>query len=119
LKASGQTDVAGAGTNHVRVTNGRERHGITYNREIQRRFRTHALDFDRYRFTQPAANILGNLFAGPILRVLPINFQNAIAILETELRSRSPLNGRLHVNAVAMLHDRDADAVEARILVLF
>src|SRR5262249_6559282 len=93
LKTASETNVAGARTNHVRVANGWQRHRVANDREIQWRFRTRALHLKRHRSAERAAHILRDLFAGPTARVLAVDFENAIAILQTMLRSRRAFDG--------------------------
>jgi hypothetical protein len=53
------------------------------------------------------------LFAGPVARVLAVDFDDPIAILEPEFSGRCAVDDGLNVDAVAMAENSDADAVEA------
>ncbi len=117
LKAAGQADVARAGANHVGVANRRQRHGVANDVEIKRSLRAGALDLELDGFATLAAHVFRDLLARPIARVTSVYFDNAVAVAQASTRRRSVLHGRLHVNAIAVLQDGDADAEEARVLV--
>ena len=92
LKSPDQSDVARSGRNHKTITNRGQRHGVAHDLDVERYLFTGTLDFQQYFLAALTANIARYFFAGPIARVLAVDFYDAVAIAEPGARSRSPLD---------------------------
>ncbi len=117
-EAAGQADVADAGADHEGVADRGLRDARALDGEVERRLAPGALDLDGDGLAFGAAHGLRDGQRRPLARVLAVDLDDAVAEAQAGLGGGRALDGRLDVDAVAVAEDGDADACEARLLVL-
>ena len=114
LKSADQSDVTSGLRDHKSNSNRRKRHRIANNLDVGRDLFTVTLDLQLNGLQTITAHVLRNLFAGPVDRLLAVDFQDSIAKAQAGARGGRAVDNRLNIDAVVVTQNLHADAIETR-----
>src|SRR5436189_6263884 len=105
LETADESDVTRTDRDHERVANRREGDCVATDLDSERDLFAGAFNFQFDLFPTIAAHVFGNFITVPIKRVLPIDFENAIAVTQASAICGRAVNDPLNIDAVIVLQN--------------